>query len=264
MPNMLSFKQYLLENSINEAVSNDATTVKTVINSFYDAIKNTQAEEVPRGSNKGPKVVPLLQGVGAGPGDPWCAAFVYGVLSKTAFSKDIKDQIPADAAVRYHWKNSKCKKIEGYPKTIDINSVLPGMVFCYLSKDKKTGGYPGHGHTGIVLSVDKANKTWTGVEGNANPLDGGREGYGTFIVSRNLSNPSIAKDREDHPARMLGLIDYFAPYRKIQGFTEALTLKLKSLTNELLPKTKNEIAFLNKNPKVLSDYDNNYNNRNKS
>ena len=264
MPNMLSFKQYLLENSINEAVSNDATTVKTVINSFYDAIKNTQAEEVPRGSNKGPKVVPLLQGVGAGPGDPWCAAFIYGVLSKTAFSPDIKIQIPKDAAVRYHWANSKGKKIEGHPKTIDINSILPGMVFCYKSMDKKTKEYPGHGHTGIILSVDKVNKTWTGVEGNTNPLDGGREGYGTFIVSRNLSNPSIAKDRESYPARMLGFIDYFAPYRKIQGFTEALTLKLKSLTNELLPKTNKEIAYLKANPKVLSDYDNNYNNRNKS
>jgi hypothetical protein len=261
MSSILSFNQYLLLNPLNEATSNEATPV---INSFYSAVKSTQGEELPRGSNKGPKVEPLLRGVGANPGDPWCAAFVYGVLSKTAFSREIKDQIPKDAAVRYHWANSKGKKIVGYPKTIDINSILPGMVFCYLSMDKKTKEYPGHGHTGIVLSVDKANKTWTGVEGNTNPLDGGREGYGTFIVSRNLSNPSIAKDRESYPARMLGFIDYFAPYRKIPGFTEALTLKLKSLTNELLPKTNNEIAYLKANPKVLSDYENNYNNRNKS
>jgi hypothetical protein len=261
MSSILSFNQYLLLNPLNEATSNEATTV---INSFYSAVKSTQVEESPRGSNKGPKVEPLQKGVRANPGDPWCAAFVYGVLSKTGFSPDIKNQIPKDAAVRYHWANSKGKKIVGYPKTIDINSILPGMVFCYLSMDKKTKEYPGHGHTGIVLSVDKANKTWTGVEGNTNPLDGGREGYGTFIVSRNLSNPSIAKDRESYPARMLGFIDYFAPYRKIPGFTEALTLKLKSLTNELLPKTNNEIAYLKANPKVLSDYENNYNNRNKS
>lgn len=256
MPNLLSFKQYLLENSINEAISNDATTV---IDSFYNAIKNAQAVEDPKGSNKGAKVVDLLKGVSANPGDPWCAAFIYGVLSKTAFSPDIKSQISKDAAVRYHWKNSKGKKITD----MNIDSVLPGMVFCYLGKDKKTGGYPGHGHTGIILSVDKVNKTWTGVEGNTNPLDGGREGYGTFIVSRNLSNPSIAKDREAYPAKMLGFIDYFASYRKIPGFTEALTLKLKSLTNELLPKTNKEIAYLKSNPKVLSDYENNYNNRNK-
>jgi len=263
---ILSFESYLSEKESSYYTS-VIDSVK-LINSFYSAVKSTQAEELPRGSNKGPKVEPLLRGVQANAGDPWCAAFVYGVLSKTAFSKDIlKDQIPADAAVRLHWANSKGKKIEVYPKTIDtidINSILPGMVFCYLSKDKKTGGYPGHGHTGIILSVDKVNKTWTGVEGNTNPLDGGREGYGTFIVSRNLSNPSIAKDREDYPARLLGFIDYFAPYRKTPGFTEALTLKLKSLTNELLPKTKNEIAYLKTNPKVLSDYEKNYNNRNKS
>jgi len=262
MSSILSFNQYLSFNSLNEAAtSNEATTV---INSFYTAIKNAQAVEDPKGSNKGAKVVDLLKGVRANPGDPWCAAFIYGVLSKTAFSQDIKAQIPSHAAVQFHWIDSRGKKIVGYPNTIDINSILPGMVFCYLSMDKKTKKYPGHGHTGIVLSVDKANKTWTGVEGNTNPLDGGREGYGTFIVSRNLSNPSIAKDRESYPARMLGFIDYFAPYRKIPGFTEALTLKLKSLTNELLPKTNNEIAYLKANPKVLSDYENNYNNRNKS
>jgi len=261
MSSILSFNQYLSFNSLNEATSNEATTV---INSFYSAVKSTQVEESPRGSNKGPKVEPLQKGVRANPGDPWCAAFVYGVLSKTGFSPDIKNQIPKDAAVRYHWANSKGKKLDAEKKAIDINSILPGMVFCYLSMDKKTKKYPGRGHTGIVLSVDKANKTWTGVEGNTNPIDGGREGYGTFIVSRNLSNPSIAKDRESYPARMLGFIDYFAPYRKIPGFTEALTLKLKSLTNELLPKTNNEIAYLKANPKVLSDYENNYNNRNKS
>ena len=257
MPSILSFNQYLSLNSLNEATPNEANPV---INSFYSAVKSTQGEELPRGSNKGPNVEPLLRGVSANPGDPWCAAFIYGVLSKTAFSPDIKSQIPKDAAVRYHWAKSKGKKITD----MNIDSVLPGMVFCYLSMDKKTKEYPGHGHTGIILSVDKVNKTWTGVEGNTNPLDGGREGYGTFIVSRNLSNPSIAKDREAYPAKMLGFIDYFASYRKIPGFTEALTLKLKSLTNELLPKTNKEIAYLKSNPKVLSDYENNYNNRNKS
>jgi hypothetical protein len=259
---ILSFESYLLEKESSYYTS-VIDSVK-LINSFYSAVKSTQAEESPRGSNKGPKVEPLLKGVQANAGDPWCAAFVYGVLSKTAFSKDIKDQIPADAAVRLHWANSKGKKIEGYPKTIDINSILPGMVFCYLSIDKKTKKYPGHGHTGIVLSVDKSKKSWTGVEGNANPLDGSREGYGTFIVSRNLSDPSISGDPKEHPAKLLGFIDYFAPYRKTPGFTEALTLKLKSLTNELLPKTKNEIAYLKTHPKVLSDYEQNYNNRNKA
>lgn len=255
MPKILSFDQYLSENFINE--SNSA------IDGFYSAIKSTQAEESPRGSNKGPKVEPLQRGVKASPGDPWCAGFVHGVLTKTGFSDTIKKQIPNDAAVRYHWANSKGKKIE-YKPSMDINTILPGMVFFYLSKDKKTGGYPGHGHTGIILSVDKANKTWTGVEGNANPLDGGREGYGTFIVTRKISDPSISKDTKDHPSKLLGFIDYFSPYRTTAGFTKDLSDKMKKLLSELLPKTSKEIAYLKANPEVLKDYEENYNNRNKS
>ena len=255
MSKILSFGQYLLENFINE--SNSA------IDGFYSAIKSAQAEESPRGSNKGPKVEPLQRGVKAGPGDPWCAGFIHGVLSKTGFSDTIKKQIPNDAAVKYHWANSKGKKIE-YKPSMDINSILPGMVFFYLSKDQKTGGYPGHGHTGIVLSVDKAKRTWTGVEGNTNPLDGGREGYGTFVVTRKISDPSISKDPKDHPSKLLGFIDYFSPYRSTASFTKDLSAKMGKLLSELLPKTSKEIAYLKANPEVLKDYEENYNNRNKS
>ena len=255
MSNILSFNQYLFEGKRN--------AFDPLINSFYNSLKSTQVEEAPRGSNKGPNIEPLQKDVGASPGDPWCVAFVHDVLTKTAFYPDIKKGIPSVAAVRYHWSDTKGKKIE-YKSGMDINSILPGMVFCYLSKDKKTGGYPGHGHTGIIMSVDKSKKSWTGAEGNANPLDGSREGYGTFMVTRNMTDPSIAKDPKDHPAKLLGFIDYFAPYRKTPGFTEALSLKLKSLTNELLPKTDKEIAYLKANPNVLKDYEQNYNNRNKS
>jgi len=252
MSRILSFNQYLFESS------SDA-----LVNSFYSAIKSTQPEESPRGSNKGPKVEPLQRGVGAGPGDPWCAAFIYDVLYKTSFSPDIKKQIPNDAAVRFHWNNSKGKKIE-YKGDMSIDSVLPGMVFCYLSKDSKTGGYPGHGHTGIILSVDKGKKTWTGIEGNTNPADGSREGYGTFIVTREFKDPSISRNPKDHPAKLLGFIDYFAPYRSKEGFTNSLSAKLKSALTELLPKTNREIAYVTAHPEVLKDYEENYNNRNKS
>lgn len=251
MSKILSFGQYLLENESTSA-----------IDSFYSAIKSVQAEESPRGSNKGPEVRPLQSSVNAGPGDPWCAGFIYGVLSKTGFSDTIKKQIPNDAAVRYHWANSGGKKIE-YKPNMDINSILPGMVFFYLSRDKKTGKYPGNGHTGIILSVNNVDKTWTAVEGNANPIDGSREGYGTFIVTRKLSDPSISKDKKDHPAKLLGFIDYFSPYRETADFTKNLNDKMKTLVSELLPKTSKEIAYLEANPKVLYDYERNYKNRNK-
>ncbi len=268
MLRILSFDQYLSEGAdfadkLNVLKTTKTTSADPVVDSFYSSIKNTQPEELPRGSNKGPKVEPLQKGVGARPGDPWCAAFVHSVLTKTNFSSDIKKQIPDDAAVRYHWNNSKAKKIP-YDSKTSLDTILPGMVFCYLTKDKKTNTYPGHGHTGIILSVDKDKKTWTGVEGNANPLDGSREGYGTFIVTRKFADPSISKDPKDHPAKMLGFIDYFAPYRKNAGFTNSLSSKLKSALNELLPKTNKEVAYLSAHPEVLKDYEENYNNRNKS
>jgi hypothetical protein len=253
MSRILSFHEYLLESDSSDPI----------VDNFYSAIKNTQAEESPRGSNKGPEVEPLLKNVGAGPGAPWCVGFVYGVLNKTAFTPAVKSQIPKVAAVKYHWDTTKGKKIK-YEPNVDMSTILPGMVFCYLSRDKKKGTYPGSGHTGIVLSVDKDNKTWTGIEGNANPLDGSREGYGTFIVTRNLDDPSISKDPKDHPAKMLGFVDYFSSYRNKPGFTDSLSAKLESLVNELLPKTKKEIDYISKNPDVLKDYENNYNNRNKS
>jgi len=256
MISILSFIEYITE---SEKVEKKGVT-DSIVNSFCSAIKSTNAEESPRGSNKGPEVESLLKGVKASPGEPWCAAFIYGVLSKTQFSSDIKNKIPKTASVQDQWKNTKAEKIE-YKLGLNLDLILPGMIFCYLSNDRK-GNWPGPGHTGIILSVDKANKTWTSVEGNTNPIDGGREGYGTFILTRKINDPSISTDSKDHPAKLLGFIDYFSTYRKTPGFTESLSSKLKTLSNELKTKTNKEIAYLKANPNVLKDYEKNYNNRN--
>lgn len=249
MVKILTFSQYLFEN-----------TNQSVIDSFKKAILNTNAEESPRGSNKGPNVEVLQKGVNVNPGDPWCAAFIYGVLSKTLFSQEIKNKIAKTGSVKNQWDTTKGKKVINKPN-LDINSVLPGMIFCYLSKDKKTGGYPGPGHTGIILSVDKQKKEWTGIEGNVNPIDGAREGYGTFIVTRKFADPSISKDNEEHPAKLLGFIDYFSTYRNTPQFTVSLSNSLNDLSNKLLPKTSKEIAYIKANPEVLNDYEKNYKNR---
>ena len=58
MSRILLFHEYLLESDSSDPI----------VGNFYSAIKNTQAEESPRGSNKGPEVEPLLKNVGAGPG----------------------------------------------------------------------------------------------------------------------------------------------------------------------------------------------------
>ena len=255
MNSILSFIEYITE---SEKAEKKGKT-DSIVNSFYSAIKSADSEENPRGSNKGTEVESLLKGVKASPGDPWCAGFIYGVLSKTQFPSYIKNKIPNSSRVKSHWEKTGAKKIE-YKSGLNLDLILPGMVFCYLSKDKKTGGYPGKGHTGIILSVDKSNKTWTSVEGNTNPIDGGREGYGTFILTRKIDDPSIPTGT--HTAKLLGFIDYFSTYRKTPGFTQALSSKLETLSNELKTKTDKEIAYLKSNPDVLKDYKINYDNRN--
>ena len=256
MNSILSFIEYITE---SEKAEKKGET-DSIVNSFYSAIKSADSEENPRGSNKGTEVESLLKGVKASPGDPWCAGFIYGVLSKTQFPSYIKNKIPNSSRVKSHWEKTGAKKIE-YKSGLNLDLILPGMVFCYLSKNKKTGRYPGKGHTGIILSVDKSNKTWTSVEGNTNPIDGGREGYGTFILTRKIDDPSISTDTKDHPALLLGFIDYFSTYRKTPGFTQALSSKLETLSNELKTKTDKEIAYLKSNPDVLKDYKINYDNR---
>ena len=99
MVKILTFSQYLFEN-----------TNQSVIDSFKKAILNTNAEESPRGSNKGPNVEVLQKGVNVNPGDPWCAAFIYGVLSKTLFSQEIKNKITKTGSVQNQWNTTKGKK----------------------------------------------------------------------------------------------------------------------------------------------------------
>jgi len=228
----------------------------TAIDVFIKSIRNTQkSEESPRGSNKGPTINPLLKNVSASPGEPWCVAFVYNVFNNSSFSETFRSEVKKTAAVRNLWTLTS--------KSLKKTSPLPGMVFCYKTTKDKGVTYPGPGHTGIILSVNTAKGEWTGIEGNTNPLDGAREGYGCYLVTRKMSDPGISKNQEDHPALLLGYIDYFHSYRSAT-FNSDMSKKCLALITELTPKTKNEIAYLNKNPKVLKDYDTNYKNRNKA
>lgn len=241
----------------------------SVIDTFIKSIRSSQkAEESPRGSNKGPTINPILKNVSASPGDPWCAAFVYDVFSNPNFPSGIKDNVKKTAAVRYLWDLTPDSL--KYPFSENKNFVpLPGMVFCYKVRSKE-GTYPGPGHTGIILSVDQKNKQWVGIEGNTNPLDGSREGYGSYLVTRKFNDPSISKNPKDHPALMLGYIDYFKNYRfaprnqkTINFFNSYMKKKCLELISELNTKTEKEVEYLNKNPGVLISYENNYKNRNK-
>jgi hypothetical protein len=245
-------------------------TGNSAIDTFIKSVRDIQkSEESPRGSNKGPTINPLLKNVSSYPGEPWCAAFVYNVFTNSGFSESFRADVKKTAAVKNLW--ALTPKSLKYSISDDKNFIpLPGMVFCYKVKSKE-GTYPGPGHTGIILSVDSKKREWTGIEGNTNPLDGSREGYGCYLVTRKMSDPCTSKNPGDHPALLLGYIDYFRTYRStpqsnktISAFNSYMNKKCSELITELSPKTKNEISYLNKNPKVLKDYETNYKNRNKA
>lgn len=266
LTNIISWDLFESDKSYKNANSNSITLIDT----FIKSARTTQkTEESPRGSNKGPTVNPILKNVSASPGEPWCVAFVYDVFTDPSFPSSFTSNVKKTAAVKNLWDLTASSL--KYPISTNKNFIpKPGMVFCYKVKGKN-GTYPGPGHTGIVLSVDSKKKEWTGLEGNTNPIDGSREGYGCYLVTRKISDPCTSKNASDHPALLLGFIDYFKSYRSepllasvISTFDTYMKKRCLKLIEELTTKTKNEISYLTKNPKVLKDYENNYKNRNKA
>lgn len=235
------------------------------LGNFYRAAADSFALEDLPGSNKGSKVKSIQSNVNSPEGSPWCAAFVYTVFKKCGFPEDVMKKIPKEAGVFNMWKESKEKA-----KTYDASEILkdpklikPGMIFFFLSKDDK-GNYPGHGHTGIILSSDPVKREIVSVEGNTNPIDGSREGFGTFLIKRKIDDLATSKDPKYHPAKFLGLADYISDYR------EEDNKEYKQFINEL-PKlidfykrqTDISLAKLKKDPELLDQYEENYKNRNK-
>ena len=256
----MTLKDFLTKNTksiIIDYMSGITKKEINLVNSFIDSLRSSyKIEESPRGSNKGPTVNPILRNVNVNPGDPWCAAFTYDVLSKTSFNPATKTKIPDKASVKMHWDATKGKKIPMSSAVLSDPStyIKPGSVFFYLTDPKQ-----GKGHTGIVLSM-KGN-IWSGIEGNTNPLNGSREGYGSFLSSRNLKDGKMQGDPNAKSNTMLGFVDYFSEYRN-RSFNSYMEKKCKDLISELMPKTAKEIAYLKANPKVLDIYTANYNNRN--
>lgn len=249
---------------INEGVPTNSEDLEKnkVATSFGENVRNSQkAEESPRGSNKGDLIKSMQTAVGTTPGNPWCAAFIYDILSKVGINSESKSKIPNTASVKDHWEKSKGKKITPEEFRKNPSMIKPGMAFFYLTKSSK-GDYPGPGHTGIILRNNPQEKTFTSVEGNTNPLDGAREGYGSFLVTRSIDDPSISKDKNDHPAKFLGLIDYFSDYRGTY-FDKKIQAEAEKIISDLLkPKTEKEKTYLQNNPSAFKEYEKNYKERN--
>ena len=128
-----------------------------------------KVEEHPRGSNRGKEVEAYQRAAGAGPGDPWCAAFVTWCLLKAGASrKDLPDN-PAAVAEWVSWARKRKWKAQ-----------LParGNLFYLLHSD-------GKGHIGFCCGDDPAG--FATIEGNTN-TDGSREGYAVCRRKRSTLN----------------------------------------------------------------------------
>jgi len=220
--------------------------------------------EDPPGSNKGDKVEVMQRSVGISPGDPWCAAFVYSIFKNANLDPAIMGRIPKTGGVNKMWQSAtNAKKITKEEALKNPDLILPGMVFFYLTKNDK-GQYPGTGHTGMVIKVDKNNKTITSIEGNTNPFDGAREGFGSFVITRKIEDPSISKDPKLHPSKMLGFIDFLDGYRNPEDLEYSKFIKsLGKIELAYRNQTIEEIWKIQKFPGILDQYALNYENRDK-
>lgn len=135
------------------------------------------SQEVPKGSNRGPRVEAYLASCGLGGGYAWCAAFVYWCVLKAGFTPKI--QARSAAGVTEWVKTAKaCNAIIDKPKR--------GCLFAYTKE--------GHTHIGFVRGVHESAGQFLTVEGNTND-DGSREGY------------EVAKRDRPYPATGLVFID---------------------------------------------------------
>jgi hypothetical protein len=127
--------------------------------------------EIPRGSNRGPRIAVMLRNTGLGEGYPWCAAAVatWGV---EALGKLWPVPLTADCDTVLNWAKRKGVLQKSDPQRGDL--------FLVMKSDWDAI------HIGVVTDVVDSStiRAW---EGNTN--DGGsREGYGVFHRNRSRHN----------------------------------------------------------------------------
>lgn len=123
------------------------------------------AHEQPIGSNWGHPVQDYLASVDIDFPASWCMAFVYWCFDKASKQESLGNPLIKTAGVLNAW---------GKSTHYQVTDPQPGDIFIM-----DFGG--GHGHTGIVISVD--DHTIHTIEGNTNDT-GSREGYEVCIRTR--------------------------------------------------------------------------------
>lgn len=140
-------------------------------------------EEVPKGSNTGPRVNQYLRAVNLGPGHPWCMAFVNFCYEVAAKKMGVPEPLPNIGHVLTVWNQMPAaNKIAADAIRKNPKLLLPGDVFILKI------GTKGNGHTGIVAKG--VSRVYETAEGNTND-DGGREGFKVAKRIRKIDAPEF-------------------------------------------------------------------------
>lgn len=146
-------------------------------NAIDAAIKMALSQEGIRevGVNRGPRVEAYLKSVGIGPGNPWCAAFVYWCLDKAAQEIGV---------INNFIRTGYSPTIGSWAREHEILFDEPEKGDVFLRRGT-VGSVSRFCHTGFVTDVDFA--AFKTVEGNTN-IAGSREGIGVFRRKRYYSS----------------------------------------------------------------------------
>ena len=193
MRKILNFNEFINEASF--AISDPVKAGRE----FAEILGKTRnVREIPKGSNKGPEVEAYLKSVGLGPGNFWCQAYVYWALDQLAKKLGITNPAPNKATVIGHWQEAPAEnKLTVDQARSNPTKVRPGMVFIKQRGNKpwSQGGW--EGHTGIVLTINPDQKTFTSIEGNTDEQASG-QGDKVGINTRRLDDKDL-----------IGFIDWF-------------------------------------------------------
>lgn len=150
------------------------------------------------GNNRGVEIERWLSMVRAKPGDPWCAALVYGNEVDGAKVLGLETNLPRSASACGFWIRGQaagllCIRAEHLRRGLVYPE--PGDVFIRARRGRPEDvakilrGHFRKGHCGRVLGLDENQKVHTR-EGNTNG-EGSREGDGVYDKVLDLWMPEL-------------------------------------------------------------------------
>jgi hypothetical protein len=181
------------------------------------------AKEEPKGSNKGPEVTKYLQSVGLSGGLPWCMAFVYYIFDEVCKRLGKTNSTVKTGGCLNHWNQAPSDaKIPVDMVKSNISLIRPGQIFIMTRPGK------GLGHTGIVVSVNESDRSFTSMEGNTNDQLSG-EGDRVGINKRKIDGTNL-----------VGFIDYFKNSRTPE-FENDISKAITGEASKLSPLTGDDV-----------------------